>query len=102
MSEKINEELGLEKSEIKDKTILDNMKDDSNVVVEEIEYQKNSIFHLQRSNQEMLEFDPNDKDFMIAIEENTKIITIKNKRITELEEFLPKTTQDHYEEGIDL
>ena len=36
---------------------------------------ENSIFHLNRSNEDMKEFDESDKDFQLAIKENEDLIT---------------------------
>ena len=35
---------------------------------------ENSIFHLNRSNEDMKKFDENDKDFQLAIKENEDLI----------------------------
>ena len=47
--------------------------------VESLIYEKqrleNSIFHLNRSNEDMKEFDESDKDFQLAIKENEDLIT---------------------------
>lgn len=85
---------------------IETKKNEGNVVIEEILYHENSILHLQRSNLEMIEFDKNDKDFQVAIEENLKIIEKKKKRIKELKELLPKDDLKHVElednSGIEL
>lgn len=80
-------------------------KKEGNIILEEIIYQENAVLNLQRSNFEMNEFDKDDKDFILAIEENKKIIEKKKKRIKELKELLPKDELEKIEiddTGIDL
>lgn len=71
---------------------------DSNVSIikQEIAELQKSIHHLQRSNREIKEFDPNldDKDFKLAIEENIVVIQKKKARIEFLNKLLHPDLQE--------
>jgi hypothetical protein len=54
----------------------------------EIERLSNAILHLRRSNEELQGEDPNDPDFMEAINENTAVIKKYTNKIAELMELL--------------
>jgi hypothetical protein len=80
------------------------MEKEENVVVEEIMHHQKAILNLQRSNVEMMEFDKDDVDFILAIKENKVIIENKLKHIEELKNMLPKETKLHLdiEDGLEL
>eukprot|EP01080_Neovahlkampfia_damariscottae_P009533 gene9533-1739_t len=86
-------------SEKKDKEIkkvfIDDFNDDPNFIIEDIKKIQNSIKHLQRSNFEMKEFDPElkDKDFSDAIKENIIVIEKKRKEIQKLTKLLSNEHQ---------
>lgn len=78
---------------------------DPNVLLIEIKELKNAVFHLQRSNREIKEFDPNltDNDFKLAILENEKIIIAKKKRIEYLESLIhPNKSKESHSESLFL
>ncbi|GBB88651.1 hypothetical protein RclHR1_15200008 [Rhizophagus clarus] len=66
--------------------------------VESLVYEKqrleNSLFHLIRSNEDMKEFDENDKDFQLAIKENEDLIERHREKIKIIQDLL-KERQQH-------
>jgi protein subunit release factor A len=98
--EVINE---INKSEVK-KVFIDEFKNDPNFILEEILKIQHSITHLQRSNLEMKDFDPEmkDKDFEEAIKENIIVIEKKEKEIENLKKLLPTDQQDELEDSLGI
>jgi len=66
--------------------------------VESLIYEKqrleNSIFHLNRSNEDMKEFDENDKDFQLAIKENEDLIARHREKIKIIQDLLKERQQN--------
>ncbi|CAG8740346.1 13156_t:CDS:2, partial [Rhizophagus irregularis] len=66
--------------------------------VESLIYEKqrleNSIFHLVRSNEDMKEFDENDKEFQLAIKENEDLIARHREKIRIIQDLLKKRQQN--------
>ncbi|RIA98108.1 hypothetical protein C1645_813157 [Glomus cerebriforme] len=66
--------------------------------VESLIYEKqrleNSIFHLNRSNEDMKEFDENDKDFQLAIKENEDLIVRHREKIKVIQDLLKERQQN--------
>ncbi|KAI8346181.1 hypothetical protein BD560DRAFT_411378 [Blakeslea trispora] len=50
-------------------------------LITEIPEVQNAIFHLLKSNQEMLDYDPNDPDLKQAIQENKELIKRKEVQV---------------------
>ena len=50
----------------------------------EVDELKNSIHHLERSNRELLEADPDDADYKLARRENADLIRRKQQRIDDI------------------
>ncbi|CAI2194321.1 8953_t:CDS:2 [Funneliformis geosporum] len=66
--------------------------------VESLIYEKqrldNSLFHLNRSNEDMKKFDENDKDFQLAIKENEELITRHREKIKMIQDLLKERQQN--------
>ncbi|CAG8438481.1 986_t:CDS:2 [Funneliformis caledonium] len=56
---------------------------------------ENSIFHLNRSNEDMKEFDENDKDFQLAIKENEDLIARHREKIKIIQDLLKERQQQN-------
>jgi len=60
--------------------------------IHQIDEMKKKIFHLKRSNREMMEYDPKDPDFIEAVEENEGVITKFEKDIEDRVKLIAKQT----------
>lgn len=66
----------------------------------EIERLSNSIFHLNRSNIEILEFDPDDPELRQAVDENVIVIKNQQLRIAVLYEMIQHIAAGHPAESF--
>eukprot|EP00953_Heterococcus_sp_UTEX-ZZ885_P004363 2861-Heterococcus_DN1.PRE.6 len=71
---------------------------DALILQEELNELLNSITHLERSNSELREAltsDPNDADFLQAVQENEGVLLKKQKRAEKLDEAILQITGKH-------